>query len=219
MLRARGYTVTLLPGVKLNEDDKEEQERLSTMKNSYSLKYSGGAGGERWFATSAERRRCLANDEIAAFGTGTAWKLPHPALAKRLSSLGQDAVLVVEKLTGESTGATINMFSSSNALPKSRATVQASLALRSGSIAWTGEGQAEGALRPPVEQAALQKLHSFVDKAPEVPKGMSEAEMEQGFNATMEGDLEHAPTGSTLGPSLWATLVAATRRTITVSGL
>ncbi len=106
----------------------------------------------------------------------------------------------------------------------SSAYIAATLALKDGSVPWSGDATAEGALRPAVAEAAQMKLKAFFitelrkmatyrqvhpdvdDPSPALDEGV--------FNAVAAGDLQAAPAGSTLRPSTAATIQAAAARLV-----
>ncbi len=218
-----GVEVTLLPAAAVEGVDAAQQRRVQTIKGAFELSHGQAPG--RWFATKAELVACARVDPAEDAGR----RPPHAELAAMLASLHVDAVLAVDDLTSEAKGPRWNMIegelsSSGRDLDPatSSASLSATLALKDGSVPWRGDAKAEGTLRPAVAEAAQARLKAFFTAqlgmmaayhqahpdADNPPPGLDEAV----FNAVVGGDLQGAPTGSTLGPSTAATLQAAAGR-------
>ncbi len=225
ILRRRGVVVTLIPGNAVQAADAADQKRAQAVKGSFSLSFGEGSG--RWFATKAEMIACTAVDTDSDRENGKA----HAPLAAVLAALHQDIVLAVGESQAESKGATWNIIegalgSSDNGLDAghSSARITATLVMKDGSTPWSGETNAEGGLRPPLDAQAVAKLQTYLEDelrelaayraanpgTEEPPKILSH----DIFDAIANGTLDEAPDGSTLGPSAHATLQAAAGRLV-----
>ncbi len=223
-LRRRGVVVTVLSSDAVRLVDQAEQRRVRAIRGSSSLAFGEGEG--RWFATKAELVACARVDPDEPRHKS----LSHPALAAELAALHQDVVLAVNDSKAESKGPSWNVIegvlsSDGKSLDAgtSSAKVAATMVLKDGSVAWKGEGLAEGRLRPPLDAQAFGKLKAYMegefrmmaqyrtahpasDRMPPID--------EEAFDAIVSGDLDHAPAGSTLGPSVDATVQAAAERIV-----
>ena len=221
-LRDRGVTVDILAGADVQATDTAAQARLKQLKGSYSLSFGDGAG--RWFATRAEMVACAQVDP-----DDDRRRRPHAALAATLAALHQDVVLAVGDGEASSKGPSWNIIegelsSSGKSLDSgtSSAKVAATLVFEDGSVPWSGEASAQGALRSPLDEQAVAGLKAYMEG--EMRKMEAYREAHPGadgpppeidahvFDAIASGDLEQAPVGSTLGPSASATLQAAIDR-------
>ncbi len=222
-LRDRGVTVDLVAGGDLQAIDAAGQARLKGLKGSYRLSFGDGAG--RWFATRVEMVACAQVDA----DEDQHRRRPHAALAAMLAALHQDVVLAIGESEASSKGPSWNIIegelsSSGKSLDSgtSSAKVAAMLVLKDGSVPWSGEATAEGALRSPFDEQAVASLKAYMEgemrkmeayrvahpDADGPPPGLDE----HVFDAIASGDLEQAPIGSTLGPSAAVTLQAAVDR-------
>ncbi|WP_174302073.1 hypothetical protein [Caulobacter sp. S45] len=218
-----GVEVTLLPAAAVERVDAAQQRHVQAIKGAFKLSYGQAPG--RWFATRAEMAACARVDP----NEDAHRRAPHAELAAMLAALHVDAVLGVDDLTTEAKGPRWNIIegalsSSGQDLDPatSSASLSATLALKDGSVPWRGDATADGALRPAVAEAAQAKLKAFFTTqltmmavyqkahpdADDPPPGVDEA----AFNAVVGGELQVAPAGSTLGPSMAATLQAAAGR-------
>lgn len=225
-LQAHGFTVTVLHRSDLMDADNAEQARLAASKGGgYSAQF--GNSKARLFPSNEERSLCLHIVTPGSPEAAARWKVKHPALQRQMAALHQDAILVVEQDSVDNRGASWNIMdeelsSSGDGVnkPRSSAKVEATLVLKDGTVPWSGEAIAEGALRPPLDQEAVSKLKTFMEAKLTEWKKEQEAHPDEdptandksGFDAIASGKLEEAPDGSTLGPSEWATVRAATQR-------
>ena len=220
-----GVRVTLLPEMMVEKLDAAAQRRVRGIKGAFNLSYGQDPG--RWFATRAELVACGPTD----IDEDAHRRAPHAALAAMLAALHVDAVLAVDDVKADAMGPRWNVIkgalsSAGQDLDPavSSASLSATLVLKDGSVPWSGDASAEGALRPVIAEAAQMKLKAFFNiqlgktaayrqahpSADNSPPGLDGAVC----NAIVGGDLQTAPTGSTLGPSKVATLQAAAERLV-----
>lgn len=225
MLRRRGVVVTVIPGNAVQSIDAADQKRVHALKGAFNLSFSDGPG--RWFATKAQMIACAKVDPDDGRATGKA----HAPLAAMLAALHQDAVLAVGESEAQSKGATWNIIegelsgSGKNLdAAQSSAKIAAMLVLKDGSTPWSGEANAEGSLRPPLDAQAVARLKAYMEDemrkleayrtahpgADQPPDNITHG----AFNAIASGDLDESPKGSTLGPSAYGTLQAAAGRLV-----
>ena len=221
-LRRRGVMVTVISGQDVQAVDAAAQGRIRAAKGSFHLTFDADAG--RWLASKADLMACNGG------GRGRLGA-PHPLLAAMLAALHQDVMLAVGESRSGSKGADWNVIegalsSSGNSLDAgtSQATVAATLVLADGSIPWSGEAHARGALRPPLDRQSVARLQAYMEAelrrieaygaAHPGAKEPVDPEAEATFNSVASGNLEQAPEGATLGPSAGATLQAAAHRLV-----